>query len=279
MIPPGAPGGSGPSGGVGSFDPNEKIGPAGFGASRSVTVDQTLLYQVRFENKSDANAPARWVTVTDPLDPALDLSAFELTEIELAGRSLALPKGLREYHARLPFKAGASEILADIDVRLHEATRTLQAEFKAIDPTTGWFPEDPLVGLLYPNDDTRRGEGSISYVLRAKADAAVGTRIANQARIVFDYNDPIDTPLVWNTIAATEAPVSITIVGARLDATGIFTLELAAEKGRTCTLQASSNLAQWENLATATAGADGRVIFADRDASSHRTRFYRVASP
>jgi len=38
-------------------------------------------------------------------------------------------------------------------------------------------------------------------VLRARslAGLASGTVIQNQATVVFDYNDPIDTPLVKNT--------------------------------------------------------------------------------
>ena len=40
-----------------------------------------------------------------------------------------------------------------------------------------------------------------SIVLRARslAGLASGTVIQNQATVVFDYNDPIDTPLVKNT--------------------------------------------------------------------------------
>ena len=40
-----------------------------------------------------------------------------------------------------------------------------------------------------------------SIVLRARslAGLASGTVIQNPARVVFDYNDPIDTPLVKNT--------------------------------------------------------------------------------
>ena len=37
-----------------------------------------------FENKSEATAPARLVSITDTLDPNLDLNTFELFEIAFA---------------------------------------------------------------------------------------------------------------------------------------------------------------------------------------------------
>ena len=44
--------------------------------------------------------------------------------------------------------------------------------------------------------------GSISYLVKPKAGLPSGTVIQNQAKIVFDYNDPINTPLVKNTLDA-----------------------------------------------------------------------------
>ncbi|MFO7904372.1 MAG: hypothetical protein R6U98_17040, partial [Pirellulaceae bacterium] len=62
-------------------------------------------------------------------------------------------------------------------------------------------------GLLYPNDDTGRGEGHISYLVEPQPALPSGTRIENEATIVFDWNEPIETPLVVNTIDA-DAPQS-----------------------------------------------------------------------
>jgi hypothetical protein len=89
-----------------------------------------------------------------------------------------------------------------VNAALDVPSRTLRLEMKATDPGTGWWLEDPMVGLLYPEDGTTRGPGSISYLVRPKPGLPTGTRIENRARIVFDYNDPIDTPLVFNTIDA-----------------------------------------------------------------------------
>src|SRR5262249_8495145 len=52
-----------------------------------------------------------------------------------------------------------------------------------------------------------RGEGSISYSIKPLAGLPSGTVIRNRATIIFDYNDPIDTPEVHNTLDA-KAPTS-----------------------------------------------------------------------
>lgn len=74
-------------------------------------------------------------------------------------------------------------ILVDVGATLDRATRTVTLTLEAVDPATGWFPEDPLSGLLDSDDGN-------------------GTAVENRATIVFDYNDPIDTPLVRNTLDA-----------------------------------------------------------------------------
>ena len=96
---------------------------------------------------------------------------------------------------------GAS-IVVNVQASLDRSTRTLSLVLQALDPATGWYSEDPLVGLLYPEDGTNRGVGSISYLVRPMAGLPSGTVIQNQAKIVFDYNDPINTPLVKNTLDA-----------------------------------------------------------------------------
>ncbi len=205
--PPVRPGEQGTVRTVGSFDPNDKLASAGFGDTAFVQADGSLAYTVRFENKADATAPAREIVITDALDPDLDLDTFELTEITFADHRISVPAGLSHYKATMPMTANGVNIQVEVAAELDRDTRQFTLTLQAIDPATGWFPEDPLVGLLYPNDSTGRGEGSISFVVRLKAGLPTGTVIENRARIVFDFNDPIDTPLVRNTLDAV-APTS-----------------------------------------------------------------------
>jgi RHS repeat-associated protein/uncharacterized repeat protein (TIGR01451 family) len=185
-----------------SYDPNDKLGPGGYGDAVYVPADQPLAYQVDFENQSTATAPAQQVVVTDTLDPNLDLNTFELSYITVANQSIAAPPALDHYEATFPVTANGNNILVNVRAALDRATRRLTLTLQAVDPATGTFPADPLVGLLYPNDATGRGVGSISYSARPLAGLPSGTVIQNRAQITFDYNDPIDTPLVHNTLDA-----------------------------------------------------------------------------
>ena len=44
------------------------------------------------------------------------------------------------------------------------------------------------------------GDGSVFYTINPKSDLPTGTEIRNTARIIFDTNEPIDTPEWLNTI-------------------------------------------------------------------------------
>ncbi|MCP4110353.1 MAG: hypothetical protein GY749_33350 [Desulfobacteraceae bacterium] len=50
--------------------------------------------------------------------------------------------------------------------------------------------------------ETHVGEGFVNYTIKAKETAVTGDVIDAQARIIFDVNDPIDTPPIFNTIDA-----------------------------------------------------------------------------
>lgn len=212
--------GGGASQTVTSFDPNDKLAPAGYGEAAFVQLGDTLVYEVMFENKSDATAPARLVTITDTLDPNLDLNTFELFEIAFANITLTVPPGLDHYETRIaligsnslpvcPEVQGLEQVrvnwstpctVVDVQAGLDYATRQATVTLPALDPLTGWYPEDPLVGLLPPEDGTARGQGHVTYLVSTHGTLPTGTQITNRASIVFDYNDPIDTPQVFNTI-------------------------------------------------------------------------------
>ena len=185
-----------------SSDPNDKLAPAGSGDAAFVAADTLLDYTIRFENKPDAKAPAQQIIITDVLDSDLDLDTLELTEIYFADQRITVPPGLDQFATTLPIRANDSDILVEIAAGVDRETRELTFTLYAIDPQTGWFPDEPLTGLLYPNDDTGRGEGYVKYVVKPKSGLPSGTEIINRASIVFDYNDPILTPQVLNTLDA-----------------------------------------------------------------------------
>lgn len=95
-----------------------------------------------------------------------------------------------------------ADLHVQITVSLDKSTRELAFTMIGLDPATGWLPEDVFLGLLDPNDESGRGDGYVSYIVKPKAGLPTGIEITNKASIVFDWNDPIDTPLVRNTIDA-----------------------------------------------------------------------------
>lgn len=183
-------------------DPNDKLAPQGHGEGAYIQSNSMLPYRIRFENVADATAPASQIVITDTLDDDLDLATFEFTEIAFADETIAIPAGLSHFQTRLLVDALGTEILVDVSAELDFDTGELTVRLMAIDPETGWIPENPLMGLLYPNDETGRGEGHVSYFVQPKAGLPSGTEITNRASIVFDYNDPIETPQVRNTLDA-----------------------------------------------------------------------------
>ncbi|MCX6844500.1 MAG: choice-of-anchor J domain-containing protein [candidate division WOR-3 bacterium] len=61
---------------VGSVDPNDKAGPAGFGDARFAPPYEQFQYVIYFENVDTATAPAEDVVITDTLDSDLDWTTF-----------------------------------------------------------------------------------------------------------------------------------------------------------------------------------------------------------
>jgi len=200
---------------LGSFDPNDLVGPAGFGDLRYLTPDAVMPYTVFFENDPKvANAPAQEVKILNTLDDDLDLSTLELTEIAFADHTIPVPAGLANYETTVDLRPEGINVIVEVKAGLDPETRQVTASFQAIDPDTGWLPEDPRVGFLYPNDATHRGEGHVSYLVRPKADSPTGAQIINRAKIFFDYNDPIDTPQTLNTLDAGDPTSQVDVLPA-----------------------------------------------------------------
>jgi hypothetical protein len=182
------------------LDPNKKTGPKGHGSSGFVRNDQLMAYEIEFENVPDATAPAHIIRVTDTLDEDLDLKTFEIIEISFADNTIKVPQGLNHYQTSVDLSEHGIDWVCQIEAGLDMDTRELTVTMVGIDPNTGWLPEDLMLGILYPNDDTGRGEGHISYLVKPKVGLKSGTQITNKATIYFDWNDPIETELTLNTI-------------------------------------------------------------------------------
>jgi RHS repeat-associated protein len=182
-------------------DPNDIIGPTGFGEEKWTSASSTLPYTIRFENISTATAPAQTVTVTHPLDTDLDLRTFRLSSFGWGGLIFDVPANTAFYNQRLDLTATRGyfvDVTAGIDLVKGEAFWTVTT----IDPNTGDVPVDPLTGFLPPNNTDGIGDGFVNYTIKAKRDVLTGTVIDAKATIVFDTQAPIDTPPIFNTLDA-----------------------------------------------------------------------------
>lgn len=187
-------------------DPNDKIGPSGFGAQGSVPAGAPLRYQVRFENVATATAPAQKIIVTDDLSPAFNWRTFRLGEIQFGSTSIQVPPGRAFFQTRTEV-VGGEGLLVDVTAFLDPFTKRVTWTLQAIDPYTGEPPESPLIGLLPPNDPSGRGEGSVIYTIEPDPGQPTGAVLANGAAIIFDDNPVIETNIVTNTLDAV-APTS-----------------------------------------------------------------------
>jgi hypothetical protein len=187
---------------VGSLDPNDIIGPEGYGDRRWVAVSQTLPYQIRFENDPQkATAPAQRVSITQQLDSTIDIRSFRLSSVGFANRTFEIPGNPSYYSTRLDVRDSLG-IYVDVNAGINVVDGQITWTFKSIDPITGELPNNPLVGLLPINDSTGRGNGFVRYTVRSKQTSRTGDLITPKARIIFDQNEPLDTPPIYNTIDA-----------------------------------------------------------------------------
>ena len=177
---------------VDAQDPNELIGPGGYGTQNFVAAGSLLPYRINFENYSNATAPAQFVTVQNVLAANLDLADFELSSLGFGDRFFAIPPGSQHYERTETLTMNGFRFQVQIEAGLNLATRTVYATFKSINPTNG-LPPPVEIGFLPPENGTGRGMGHVSYVIRPKASLATGTEIRNVATIVFDQQPAIAT--------------------------------------------------------------------------------------
>jgi RHS repeat-associated protein len=194
--PPATQSDSGDTTAVASTDPNSLIGPTGYGARNFVTGTSLLPYQINFENDPTATAPAQRVAISDPLDPNLDSSTFQLAAVGFGNTYIAIPAGLQHYNITVNTTDNGQSFQVAISLNLNPATGVFTASLQLIDPTTELPPASVLTGFLAPEDGTGRGIGYVGFTISPKASLATGTQIRNVANISFDYAPNIATDQV-----------------------------------------------------------------------------------
>jgi len=170
-------------------------GPSGFGTQGFVVLNQIFPYRVDFENEPTATAPAQRVDITDQLDPNLDWTTFQLTQVGFGDTIINIPAGSQYFATTVPITENGQSFDVDIELGLNTATGQVYAHFLSINPNTQ-LPPDVLTGFLPPEDGTGRGMGFFSYTIDPKAGLPTGTQIRNVALVSFDLQQTIATDQV-----------------------------------------------------------------------------------
>ena len=194
---------------MGSYDPNEMIGPAGYDDNAHyIKPIHNMAYTITFENKSTATAPAHEVFVTDVLDKKkYDLSTFSFTGFGWADNSYTVGGSkTTEFSRDISYNVKGQDILVRVSGQFDKSTGTIRWSFVSL-KKNGDEIDDPELGFLLPNNANGVGEGFVSFVVEHKANPANASTIKNKATIVFDANDPIVTNTYVNTFD-TDYPTS-----------------------------------------------------------------------
>jgi PKD repeat protein len=186
---------------IGSLDPNEMIGPAGFGNQNWIKKNRVIPYTILFENKSEATAPAHIVAITD----TLDLSVFDISDFGFGsfgwGDTIFSPPGnkLKEFSMDIDMRP-EMQLITRVSAKLDTLTGIIKWEFLSLNPVTMDIEEDPFTGFLPPNATSPEGEGFVSFSVGLREELKTNDVLRNKASIVFDANEPIITNEYINTI-------------------------------------------------------------------------------
>jgi RHS repeat-associated protein len=193
------PGVTGTSTTRGPHDPNDMVGPTGYGPKGFIPGGMTMPYQVDFANLAAASLPAQTVTVTEPLDSHLNLSTFSLGAFGFGTQTVVPPPGQRSYTTTIDDRK-RSGLYVKVRAALDSTTRTVTWTFTSIDPATGLPTTDAAAGFLPPDTKSPEGEGFVSYTVKPLSSVKTGTAIHAHATVRFDVLAPMTTSTVTNTI-------------------------------------------------------------------------------
>ena len=153
---------------VTSWDPNEMVGPVGYGDENYVPQTTSVTYRILFENKKEATAPAYRIRISDVLDE----NVFDVSSVHFEGTSHDAD--------------GYNWIM-------RQDGNTLSWDIEGIE--------------LPPNVNAPEGEGYVAFSVNLLPGLEHLTEFKNKATIIFDYNAPIETNEYVNTLDL-ERPVA-----------------------------------------------------------------------
>ena len=144
---------------------------------------------------------------------------MQLGAIGFNHTTVAVPAGVQTLATQASVATDPNPV--QVNATLNPGTGVITWLLQSVDPVTGQLVTDPLAGFLPPDNAQQAGEGYVTYTVRSRGSLGTGTRILNQANIVFDVNAPIVTPIVTNTIDATPPVSAMTVLPATTSLTNL----------------------------------------------------------
>ncbi len=200
---------------VSPIDPNDILGPDGFGEQRWLNLKDDLDFTIRFENMATAEAPAQEVIIRQQLDDDLDWKTFRVGDFGWASHYFGPSSSRPNYFRRIDLTA-TEGFYVDVQVGIDIQTGVVTWRFTTLDPTTGDKPLEALTGFLATNNAEGIGEGFVKYSIRPRPDADTRNIVDSEATIVFDTEGPIDTPPIFNTLDGDRPASEVTDLPASL---------------------------------------------------------------
>ena len=145
---------------VSSWDPNEIIGPKGYGDENFIASITEMNYTIFFENLKEATAPAYRVQILDTLSAVFDPETVKFGPTSHSGPNYKW--------------------------KMERNGNIIKWDIEGIE--------------LPPNITPPEGEGFVTFSVNIKKDLPSGTKIENAATIIFDMNPPIRTNTWTNII-------------------------------------------------------------------------------
>jgi|GEM_PF-2373808 len=191
-----------------AIDPNDILGPSGYGSEKWVSINENLNYTIRFENDPDfATAAARNVFIDMPINVNADRGSFRVGNYGFGNFLYETPDNRSYFESRLDVSDSLG-VLVNYTSGLDVTNEKGFWVFNSVDPITRLEPTDARLGFLPVNDTAiGNGEGFVNFTMRANRDVVTGDTLFAQASIVFDEEAPMITNRHFNTIDA-DLPIS-----------------------------------------------------------------------
>ncbi len=197
---------------IGSYDPNMKTASPQDYVPATATA---ITYTIMFENMATATANATMIQIDDPLSDKLDWKTVAIGDVCIGGTVYSMNEFNAQLRAKLEAKFAplvASGQFSQEEVDNILAMSGLSVLWHPSQGTITWrFNFGEYEFGLPPNNPLGQGTGWVRFTADTIGTLSSGTEITNKAAIKFDFNEPMDTPMVKHVVDGIAPSSTITV--------------------------------------------------------------------